>query len=155
MTSHSLFGHVYLFKGLSVDQMDAIAEIAKVETYMPGDEVFLQGSKATALYVVKYGSVRITQSSRQGDNIEVATLATGSHFGEMAFVDGEPRSATAKAVEKSEIVVIDYEKLKGILAKQTAIAVHVYKQLAHFLCGRLRVTTNDLSFVRERNLSHF
>ena len=72
----------------------------------------------------------------------------------MAYVDNEPRSASATTVGKAEIIVIPYEKLDAI-SKATAMAVEFYKELAHFMCGRLRVTTTDLSFAREKNLTHF
>src|SRR5690606_29086689 len=104
------------------------------------------------LYVIKYGSVRIHQKTVSGENMEVAILGTGSHFGEMAFLDGESRSASATAAEKSDIVELDYEKLQMILKENFPIAVHFYRELAQFLCGRLRVTTNDLGFAREKNL---
>lgn len=151
----NLLQNVYLFKGLSADQLFTISEVGDLETFNAGDDIFSQSEAARAMYVIKYGSVRIHQKSSNGDKIEVATLGTGSHFGEMAFVDGEVRSASATAIEKSEIVVLDYEKLNGLLQKDLAIATSFYKELAHFLCGRLRITTNDLSYARERNLSHF
>lgn len=151
----NLLQNVYLFKGLSADQLSAISEAGRLETYNAGDDLFSQGESAKAMYVIKYGSVRIHQKSSSDNKIEVATLGTGSHFGEMAFVDGEVRSASATAIEKSEIVVLDYDKLNSILQKDNSIAVSFYKELSHFLCGRLRITTNDLSYSREKNLSHF
>ncbi len=151
----NLLQNVYLFKSLSADQISTISAAATLETYGAGEDIFAQGDKAKALYIVKYGSVRILQKTASGDSIEVATLGTGSHFGEMAFVDGEPRSASAATVEKSEIVILEYERLSSILKGDFAIATSLYKELAHFLCGRLRITTNDLSFAREKNLSHF
>jgi len=155
MANKNLLQNVYLFKRMSPEEMDLISEAASLETYNPTDEIFTQNERATALYVIKYGSVRIHQRSSEGDSIEVATLGTGSHFGEMGFVDGEPRSASATAIEKSDIVVFDYEKLGQILSRHPIVAVKFYQELAHFLCGRLRITTNDLSFAREKNLSHF
>ncbi len=151
----NLLQNVYLFKGLASSQLEQISAVCGIESYAPNDDIFNQGDKALALYIVKYGSVRIIQKGPSGDAIEVATLGTGSHFGEMAFVDGEPRSATAVAIEKSEIVYLPYDKLQSFLNSNPAIAVHIYRELAHFLCGRLRITTQDLSFSREKNLSHF
>ncbi len=153
--SQNLLKNVYLFKGLSPSELEIVSSAGESRTYNPGDDVFTQTDEATALYVIRHGSVKIHQKSSSGDNIEVANLGTGSHFGEMAFVDGEPRSASATAIEKSEVVIIDYKKLDDILKSNQSVAVSFYKELAHFLCGRLRVTTNDLSFAREKNLSHF
>lgn len=155
MSSNNLLQNVYLFKGLSMEQLEMVNDISHLENYGAGDEVFTQGDMAHSLYVIKYGSVKISQKTSEGDTLQVASLGTGSHFGEMAFLDGEQRSASAMAIEKSEIVAIDYEKLRSLLVQDSSIAVEVYKELAHFLCGRLRVTTNDLSFAREKNLSHF
>lgn len=153
--SSNLLQNVYLFKGLGGADLEKISSAGSLETFNAGDDIFSQNDTAKALYVIKHGSIKIHQRSGSGDNIAVANLGTGSHFGEMAFVDGEARSASATAVEKSEIVVLDYDKLHSILGENPSIAVHFYKELAHFLCGRLRITTNDLSFAREKNLSHF
>lgn len=155
MSNKNLLQNIYLFKRLTGGELEVVGEAATIETFNPNDEIFSQKDASKALYVIKYGSVRIHQRSSVGDHIEVATLGTGSHFGEMGYVDGEPRSASAVAVEKSEIIVFSYDKLRVMMAQYPSIAVKFYQELALFLCGRLRITTNDLSFAREKNLSHF
>jgi CRP/FNR family transcriptional regulator, cyclic AMP receptor protein len=153
--NNDLLKKIYLFREMTNDELKKTAELSQVDTWQRGDEVFTQGDDAKALYVIKYGSVRIHQKGSAGDKIEVAILGTGSHFGEMAFLDGEKRSATAEVMEKSEIFRFDYEKLNAFLKVSPATAVTFYRALSHFLCGRLRVTTTDLSFSREMNLRHF
>jgi len=153
--AQNLLQNVYLFRDLSSAELELISEITESDAYVAGDDVFSETDAAEALYVIKHGSVRIHQKSDSGDNMEVANLGTGSHFGEMAFVDGEKRSASATATERSEVIFIKYDRLKELLQVNPRIAVHFYKELSRFLCGRLRVTTNDLSFAREKNLSHF
>lgn len=155
MSGKNLLQNIYLFKSLTPAELEIVGDVTTVETFNPTDEIFNQGDKSMALYVIKYGSVKITQRSSNGDSIEVATLATGSHFGEMGFVDGEPRSASAIAIERTDIVVFSYDRLRSLLDKNPIIAMKIYRELSHFLCGRLRITTNDLSFAREKNLSHF
>lgn len=155
MSQKNILQNIYLFKSMTSEEMATVAEIAETKPLMAGDSIFIRGEKATALYFIKHGAVKIEHSSKEGDSIEVATLSAGSHFGEMAFVDGEARSATATAVDRGELLMIPYDKLTGLLNKNSQIAVKFYRELAHFLCGRLRVTTHDLSFAREKNLSHF
>lgn len=155
MATKNLLQNIYLFKKMQGEELDLVSQAVESLTLSPGESIFHQGDRAKAMYFIKYGSVKIHQKSSSGDSIEVATLGTGSHFGEMSFVDGEPRSATATAAEKSEILIFDYERLSQVLQKAPQVAVKFYRELAHFLCGRLRITTNDLSFVRERNLTHF
>ncbi|MBX3020685.1 MAG: cyclic nucleotide-binding domain-containing protein [Bdellovibrionales bacterium] len=152
--SSSLLKNLYLFKNLKPNELDAIGALGESQQFMAGDTVFVRGEAAKALYLIKHGSVKIQQTAKNGDNIDVATLATGSHFGEMAFVDGEPRSATAAAAEMTEMIIIPYEKLALYLKTNTEVAVKFYRELSHFLAGRLRATTSDLSYAREKNLSH-
>lgn len=146
--------NIYLFKTMAPDEMASIAAIGEVKPLMAGETIFLRGEKATALYFIKNGQVKIEQSTKGGDSIEVATLSAGSHFGEMAFVDGEARSATATATDRCELIVIGYEKLNLLLMKNLNVAVKFYKELGHYLCGRLRATTRDLSSAKELNLTH-
>ena len=153
--SQSPLANVYLFKTMSADELKMIGEIAKTQSFQKGDSVFLRGEPAMAMFLIQHGSVRIQQTSKSGDNVDVATLGTGSHFGEMPFVDNEVRSATAVAAEQSEMLVIPYDQLSFLLGKNTNVAVKFYRELAKFMCGRLRATTSDLGFAREKNLSHF
>lgn len=150
----TLLKNVYLFKTLSEKELAAIGALGQTENFMRGDTVFVRGETAKGMYFIKHGSVTIQQTANTGDNINVATLSAGSHFGEMAFVDGEPRSATAVANEQTELIAIPYESLAAYLRTNADAAVKFYRELAHFLAGRLRVTTSDLSYAREKNLSH-
>lgn len=150
----NLLQNVYLFKELSPKELEPIAALAKTESFNPGDEIFAEGDEARSIYIIRFGSVKI-QHAGKSETINVTTMGTGSHFGEMAFLDGERRSATVVAVERTEIVTIDFDALKKLLSENTTSAVKVYRSMAHFLCGRLRLTTNDLSFAREKNLRHF
>lgn len=155
MANSSLLKKLYLFKDLSESELRHVEKAAVNKTYAPGDDIFSQKERAKALYFVQFGSVRIHQKVESGDAIEVARLAAGAHFGEMPFIDGEARSATATAVEKTDIIEISYDKLTDIFVQHPTIATHFYRQMAHFLCGRLRMTTTDLAFSRSQNLSHF
>jgi CRP/FNR family cyclic AMP-dependent transcriptional regulator len=155
MANLNLLKKLYLFKDLNDKELGLVEKAASTKIYVPGDEIFSQGERATALYLIQNGSVRIHQRSEKGDGVEVARLAAGAHFGEMPFLDGETRSATATAIESTSILVLDYDKLGAIMIEHAGIATHFYRQFALFLCGRLRVTTHDLSFARGQNLSHF
>lgn len=155
MAAENHLKNVYLFKELPTDQLEKVSAIARLETMNAGEDIFTQNDQARALYIISYGSVRIQKESSSGKVITVATLGSGSHFGEMALVDSEPRSASATVIEKSEIMILEYSKLLELLRSDLAIGASFYKELARFLCGRLRITTNDLSFARDKNLSHF
>ena len=155
MGNSTTLKNLYLFKDLSEGEIDVVNGATKTEEHLAGDEVFSQGDRAKAFYIIGSGSVKIHQTSENGDNVEITRLGPGSHFGEMSFLDGEKRSASATALEPTSIVAVNYDQVSEIMIAHPGIAVHFYRQFSLFLCGRLRVTTKDLSFSRSKILSHF
>lgn len=154
MINTALLKKLYLFKDLSEAELRHVEKAVTHKTYAPGDDIFSQKDRAKFMYLIQFGSVRIHQKVESDDTVEVARLGAGAHFGEMAFIDSEPRSATATAVEKTEMIEISYDKLTDLFIQHPGIATHFYRQMAHFLCGRLRMTTTDLAFARS-HMSHF
>jgi CRP/FNR family cyclic AMP-dependent transcriptional regulator len=155
MISDSLLHGVYLFADLTADERGQLARLAEPMNVGPGTQLFRAGDAATALYLIKDGSVRITTIAASGGNIEVAVLGTGSHFGEMALIDGAKRSATAETLEPTSLFRFDYAKIAAVLDKSPTVAAKFYRALARFLSNRLRQTTTDMSFAREKNLRYF
>ena len=155
MISDSLLQGVYLFADLSADERASLAKIAEEMTLPAGFPIFNTGDAATALYLIKDGSVRVAVTSSGGKPIDVATLGSGSHFGEMALIDGAKRSASAVTLEPTSMFRFDYDKVTALLDRSPATAAKLYRSLARFLSNRLRQTTTDMSYAREKNLRHF
>ena len=151
-----LLENLYIFRGLSNEDLSKIEAIAELESYSSGDLIFRQNDVADAFFVIQHGMVNIELDEKvdKSGHIAVATLGTGSHFGEMGFLDDQPRSASAIAASYSDILRIDYSATKEVLESDSALSIHVYKQLAIFMCSRLRLTTLDLKYERSRNLGH-
>ncbi len=155
MISDSLLQGVYLFKDLTTDERARFAKIAEAVAIPAGGRIFHAGEASTAMYLIKDGSVQISAQSVGGETVDVATLAAGGHFGEMSLVDDAPRSAAAEAIESTHLFKFSYENMRMLLAAETVISDKFYRSLARFLSNRLRQTTSDLTFAREKNLRHF
>ena len=155
MISDSLLQGVYLFADLSAGERATLAKIAQAMTVPAGFPIFRAGDPATALYLIEAGSVRVTVIASTGKPIEVAMLGSGSHFGEMALIDGAKRSASAETLEPTSMLRFDYDKITPLLDRSPATAAKVYRSMARFLSNRLRQTTTDMSYAREKNLRHF
>jgi CRP-like cAMP-binding protein len=147
--------NIYLFRELTPSELEPISRIAHEVPCAAGQEIFLRGSSAEAMYVIKYGNVVIRTQNSAGDDMTISTLSSGAHFGEMPFLDNEKRSASAICNESSTLVEIKYADLKNVLEKNDKIAIKVYRAMAAYLGGRLRVTTEDLNYSREQNMKHF
>ena len=153
--SVTLLKNIYLFHSLSDEQINALSELAEIKRFEPGAPIFKEGDEAGELFIIKYGSVRIYQNVRSKDKYEVSVLTEGSHFGEIPFLDNLPRSASAETIELSEIMSLSYERLNGFISKNSELSAILYLEMAKFLCGRLRTTTQDLNHSREENLKYF
>jgi CRP-like cAMP-binding protein len=150
----SMLKSIYLFNEFSEDDLKKIAEIGTEKTIVSGQEIFSVGQEASAFYVVLMGSVKLTVNSGAGDEIQIRTFGTGSHFGEMPLIDGEKRSATVQAVETCHVLEIPYNNLKGLFEKDLSIACRFYRSAAKYLAIRLRATTTDLNQLKELKFHH-
>ena len=117
-----------VFERVSGEDLAALARVAEVETYSAGQVVFREGDIGDALYVLVRGKVSITSGGEQ-----LAELGRGEAFGEMAVLDETPRSATAAAVEETEVLRIGSEEFYEILHEQVEIAEGVIRVLTRRL----------------------
>ena len=109
-----------------------------------GDVIFHEGDEAQAMYAVEDGSVEIVKDN--GRTV-IATLEKGDAFGELAFFDGRPRSAAARARQPTVVLSLPYAGLREFLAARPALALAFFSNAAKAVVGRLRRTTSDLSWL--------
>ena len=92
------------------------------------------------MYVVMSGRIRLSK-----DDVTVAELTKGQHFGEMALVDRSVRSLTAAAVGATRLIVIHRKDFYEIIKREPSLATKMLWSFVQVLGQRLRKTTNDLS----------
>ena len=87
------------------------------KTIKAGLHLFRENDRSRELYLIQSGTVRVYRTAG-GREIELATLEKGSVLGEMALIDGKPRSASARAVDDCSVIIIDaetfHEKIRGV-----------------------------------------
>jgi CRP-like cAMP-binding protein len=97
--------------------------------YRAGDVLFMEGDTGEEMYVIQSGSVQV--SKRIGDEERpLATLGRGEFLGEMAILNGKPRSASAVVLEDTRCLVIDGRTLETMISKSPEIALRLVKKLA-------------------------
>ena len=113
-------------------------QIASYETYQNGQIIFKEGSNGDWFYVVDEGGIEISKNV-DGQRIVVETMKEGDVFGELAYIDKEPRSATATAKGKTVVGVVDRDFFDNEFNKISADFQKILKTVAF----RLRKVTQS------------
>jgi CRP-like cAMP-binding protein len=106
-------------------------------TYLANEVVFDEGEEGHAIYIVLEGEVAITRTV-DGKTAKIAQLGVGTFFGELALLDGAPRSADARAVNNSRLAVFFREDFLELLDTHGRVASKIARQLARHIGGRMR-----------------
>lgn len=123
MTNTELFvKQVPLFQSLLPGDSHRIGELLANQYMKKGDVLFRKGAEGTALYFIVQGRMKISVTSRLGDEVILAVLSAGEFFGEMALLDGMPRSADAVALEDTHVLVLNRKDfLSFVMSNETAV----------------------------------
>ena len=110
---------VPLFMSLDEEALDGLARSVRSRRFRRGEVIFHQGDPGDALFIVQSGAIKIVLPSDTGDEAILTTLRAGEFFGELALLDGAPRSATAVALERSELLVLPRDRFRELLGEPT------------------------------------
>jgi CRP-like cAMP-binding protein len=125
-----------LFRGLPRETLTRIASLAMRRVYEEGTVIFMRGDAGDSLCGVATGRVRISASGPGGKEVFLNIMEPGDAFGEIALLDGSPRTATATAMARTELIVIPREAFFALVLSQPQLAAH----LIQLLCKRVRWT---------------
>src|SRR3974377_1285566 len=113
-----------------------------------GSVIFANGDPGTGLMGVLEGAVKISVASADGRDIVLTIMHEGDIFGEIALLDGHPRTADATAMTDCELMVIERRDFIPFLRSQPDLTT----QIIEILCARLRRTTEQVQDVTFLNL---
>ena len=151
MALESLLKEIYFFKSFTDAELNKLVPLVVREKFSSGHTIFHEGQEAQALYLVEIGTVKIFKETEKS---YVTSIGKGGTFGEMAFLDGGKRSATATTAEETHLIEIPYSKLSAILVQDSELAVKFFETAAKYMSRRLRATTEDLKKAKEL-IRHF
>ncbi|MBA2719974.1 MAG: Crp/Fnr family transcriptional regulator [Chloroflexi bacterium] len=121
---------VPLFAGLDEEGLAGLAKGMRIRRFRRGETVFHLGDPGDALFIVMSGSIKIILPADSGDEAILATLRAGDFFGELALLDGAPRSATAVAIEPTETFILPRERFRELIATEPVMREALLATLA-------------------------
>jgi CRP-like cAMP-binding protein len=124
---------VALLQGLDPEARAALESQCRWRRYRPGKRVFERGSAGREVFFVIHGALNVVSFSPLGREITFAAAQSGGMVGEMAAVDGRPRSASVVAVGESLVAVLPSEAFVALLESHGDIALQLLRQLSAFV----------------------
>lgn len=140
---------VPLFESLDAEAATKLCEFLETRECEPHKTLFLAGDAGDAMYLIERGKVRISVKARDGHELTLAELGRGEFFGEMALLDGQPRSANATTIEHSRFAVLSREHLLSFVERNPRFALEMLTAIAN----RLRRTDELLRHRATRNVN--
>jgi CRP/FNR family cyclic AMP-dependent transcriptional regulator len=125
-----------LWSGLAEKELKVIARSFKELKYESGDVIVRKGEAGVGFYLIVDGTVEV-----RADGRVLSKLGPGQFFGEMALLDGQPRSADVVAIEPSRCLAMSSWSFSGIVSEHPKIAL---KMLQEFV-RRLRMNAQNIS----------
>src|SRR6266480_6238729 len=126
-----------LFGAIAPELLERLSSYATTRAVHRGDSIFAKGDPGNSLYAVCAGTVKISVPSADGKDAVFNLVGEGEIFGEIALLDGQPRTADATAMTDCELMVIERRDFIAYLRSQPDLTM----QIIEILCSRLRQTS--------------
>jgi uncharacterized membrane protein len=140
---------VPLFASLDDTSARHLRSLLLVRNTKSGTTIFSAGDSGDSLYLIESGRVRISITDEDGKLLILAELAEGDFFGEMAMIDGKPRSADATVIEDVRLAVLSREDFLSFVRGNPDVAMEMISAVSH----RLRRTDELLRQRVSRNIN--
>lgn len=142
-----ILASIPLFESLTADDIASLSRRLEEIEYQSGDVIFRQGDEGTSLFIIEEGSIEISYGEGKS-KVVLVDLFPGQYFGELAVFDGAPRSATATASRRSNLVRLDRDDFVDFVNKSPSAALRIIAEMSE----RLRQTNELMSRQVARNV---
>jgi CRP-like cAMP-binding protein len=137
-----------LFSSLDEKARRDIAACAMPRSFTAGESICRLGDRGDSMMAVVVGTVRISRPTSRGKEIILADLGSGELFGEIALLDGKPRSANVVSLTNCELMILERRNLIPFLERNPAVCM----KLMEILCARIRRSDERMSDIAFFNL---
>lgn len=124
---------VPLFKSLDARERERFAEMVREKNYPKGSVILFEDDPGDALFVVRAGRVKVVLLSEDGREVILSLMGVGEYFGELALIDGQPRSAHVIAMEDSTLLVLHRDDFRRRVESSPGVAWALLQELSRRL----------------------
>ena len=135
---------IELFRNRKAQTLAALEVCLEQRHVAAGERIFARGDHGDELFLIRRGAVRILLPVNETQSHHLGTFGRGAFFGEMAFLDGEPRSADAVAFTDAELYVLSRQVFDTFADEHKKVGLSLMEGIASVLASRLRYTNAEL-----------
>ncbi len=132
-----ILARAWIFQGLSKQELESVCALAHRRVCDAKTTIVTKGEVANEFFVLLNGQAKVTARGVEGTDTVINVMGPGEVFGEIAILDGQPRSATVTALNECEMAVVEKQPFQNLLASCPGIAL----KLLAVLAGRMRELT--------------
>ena len=122
-----------LFSGLPPEELERFAELTRERSYPKGSVILFQDDPGDSLFVLRDGRVKVVLIGEDGREVILGVLEPGAHFGELALIDDQPRSAHVIAMEDAQLLVLRREDFRRRVEANPTVAWALLTELSRRL----------------------
>ena len=132
-----------IFAAMQADSITALSAAVTRRSWIVGAMIFQRGDAGDHLLAIRRGRVRLSLSSPQGREVVLRAVGAGEILGEMALIDGLPRSADAHALQDTDCLVLSRSAYRAVAERHPDVSL----AMAQYLCSLLRSTNYQLESI--------
>lgn len=135
--------HCFLFKDMSDTELSSLLSLFREKLMEEGTTVFVENMSGESLYLILEGTVKVSKMIAEGEEKTLVILGPEDVFGEMAILDGAPRSATARIVEKARLLSIRKVDFETLCEKNPRLALKLMRNIVRLFSQRIRENNEE------------
>ena len=143
-----MLSQIPLFANLEADIIQRLQDAAIPKRFARNPILFRKGDESNALYLIRAGRTKAVITDEQGKEIVLNTFGAGDYFGEIAFLSGEPRTATVVTATPTEVLILYRRDFKEVLVKHPDVMFEFIKVLIE----RVRNSTDQIESLAFRDV---
>jgi len=138
MNKLALLKSSLLFKDLSETELKRLEPLFDEKRIVEGKTVFIENMPGERLYLIEEGAVKISKMLAEGDEKILVVLGPEDFFGEMAILEGAPRSATARVVEDARLLSLQRKDFEVLCDENPRLGLKIMRNIIRTFSRRLQ-----------------
>ena len=139
-----------IFERLTPADQELLSDLWERRTLKEGDVLFVKGESGSSMFVIEKGTIEISVPlGGKDEKLRISHLHEGDFFGELSLIDGQPRTATATAMEECVLLQMKRQEFVTFLLERPAVAIAMMSEIGK----RLRATDELVMSLASKNVN--